>query len=144
MEILMEEEGLSSYMYQFELSEYKSSSDKIPIGIQILFSLYSHKDFNFKSMSAEEETDIGEPRNILRIKRSDVTKYFCNVEILADVFFKRDLIDWTMIGEYQGKMVKIFGDYNNNVIDFVDLNYPSDSDIDVVSMMQDIEKSSIL
>ena len=46
-----------------------------------------------------------------------------------------------MIGEYQGVIVKIFGDCNGTI---VDLNYPSDSDIDVVSMMQEIEKSSIL
>ena len=142
MEILMDYETIySNHCYTFKLSDYKNTNDKIPIGVQILFSLYSHKDFNFYSMSAEGDGDIGEPKNILGVERSEAAKYFCNAETLADVFFKKELIDWDMIGEYQGVIITILGDCNGTI---VDLNYPSDSDIDVVSMMQEIEKSSIL
>lgn len=139
--ILDKEKGLSSYGYKFNLSNYKSSDDDVPIWIQILFSLYCQKNFNFKSMSAEGEADIGEYRSIHRVKRSEASKYFCNDRVLANVFNRQELINWVLIGEYQGVMVKIFGDCNRTT---VGLNYPLNSDIDVISMMDNIEKSSLL
>ena len=142
MEILRDYETIySHHCYTFRLSDYKNTNDKIPIWIQIVFLLYHQKDFNFHSMSAEEDADIGEPRDIIRIKKENAQKYFHNIDILNKEFTKYELIDWYMIGEYQGVMIKIFGDCNGTI---VGLNYPSDLDIDVVSMIQEIEKSSIL
>lgn len=143
MEILMDYETIySHHCYTFKLSDYKNTNDKIPIWIQIVFLLYHQKDFNFHSMSAEGDADIGEPRDIIRIKKENAQKYFHNIDILNKEFTKYELIDWNMHGKYQGVMITLQGDCSNSSI--VGLIYPSNSDIDVVSMMQEIEKSSIL
>jgi hypothetical protein len=142
MKIITDKEKVySSYCYSFDLSEYKSNNDKIPIWIQIVFLLYHQKDFNFDSMSAEGDADIGEPRDIIIIEKENAQKYFHNIDVLNNEFTKYELIDWDMYGEYQGVTITLQGDCSNSSI--VDLIYPSDSDIDVVSMMQEIESSDI-
>lgn len=131
--IKKKERGYRSFIEKYDLNGSYAGQRGIPIGVLLLYILVENAEVSFMELTAEAEGEIGEAHNIL----NETDKNFlANLNNLAGVFKRQELMIWELKGKYANIEICITGRTYGTVLS---IRTPLKSKVNMLPLMNAVE-----